>query len=92
MFEALANWMVYDFAGLTGTPLGAALQFFEMHVAKILVLLTLVIYVMGLLRALLAPEKVRDFIRRPPLPPGNFLITGPRDIVQQILSATGTGK
>ncbi len=34
-----------------------------MDVAKILVLLTLVIYVMGLLRALLKPEKVREFIR-----------------------------
>ena len=34
-----------------------------MDVTKILVLLTLVIYVMGLLRALLKPEKVREFIR-----------------------------
>jgi uncharacterized membrane protein YraQ (UPF0718 family) len=34
-----------------------------MDVAKILVLLTLVIYAMGLLRALLKPEKVREFIR-----------------------------
>ena len=64
MFEALANWIVYDRAGLEGTPLGSALQFFVMDVSKILVLLTLVIYVMGLLRALLAPEKVREFIRR----------------------------
>ena len=64
MFEALANWIVYDFAGLLGTPLGSALQFFVMDVSKILVLLTLVIYVMGLLRALLSPEKVREFIRR----------------------------
>ncbi|WP_372522055.1 permease [Sulfuricaulis sp.] len=64
MFEALANWIVYDLAGLQGTPLGSALQFFVMDVSKILALLTLVIYVMGLLRALLAPEKVREFIRR----------------------------
>ena len=34
-----------------------------MDVTKILVLLTLVIYLMGLLRALLKPEKVREFIR-----------------------------
>jgi hypothetical protein len=63
MFEALANWIVYDLAGMQGTALGAALHFFVMDVTKILVLLTLVIYVMGLLRAMLAPERVREFIR-----------------------------
>ena len=64
MFEALANWIVYDLAGMQGTALGAALHFFVMDVTKILVLLTLVIYLMGLLRALLSPETVREFIRR----------------------------
>lgn len=64
MFDALATLVVFDLAGLTqDTPLGAALHFFVMDVTKILVLLTLVIYVMGLLRALLKPEKVRAFIR-----------------------------
>jgi len=64
MFEAFANWIVYDLARLQGTPIGSALQFFVTDVTKILVLLTLVIYIMGLLRALLAPEKVREFIRQ----------------------------
>jgi uncharacterized membrane protein YraQ (UPF0718 family) len=64
MFDALATLLVFDLAGLTpDTPLGAALHFFVMDVAKILVLLTLVIYAMGFLRALLKPEKVRAFIR-----------------------------
>jgi uncharacterized membrane protein YraQ (UPF0718 family) len=64
MFDAFASLLVFDLAGLTpDTPLGAALHFFVMDVAKILVLLTLVIYIMGLLRALLKPEKVREFIR-----------------------------
>jgi uncharacterized membrane protein YraQ (UPF0718 family) len=76
MFEALANWIVYDLAGLQGTPLGSALQFFVMDVSKILVLLTLVIYVMGLLRALLAPEKVRDFIRRRSNVSARFMAVG----------------
>jgi len=47
MFEALANWIVYDLARLQGTPLGSAPQFFMMDVSKILVLLTLVIYGRG---------------------------------------------
>jgi len=63
MFEALADWLIYDMAGLQGTPHGEALHFFVMDVTKILFLLTLVIYLMGLLRALLKPEKVREFIR-----------------------------
>ena len=64
MFDAFANLLIYRLADLSpDTPLGAALHFFVMDVAKILVLLTLVIYAMGLLRALLKPEKVREFIR-----------------------------
>jgi uncharacterized membrane protein YraQ (UPF0718 family) len=63
MFDALANWMVYDLAGLQDTPFGDAAHFFVMDVTKILFLLTLVIYLMGLLRALLKPERVREFIR-----------------------------
>jgi hypothetical protein len=64
MFDALASLLVYRLIGLIpDSPLGAALHFFVMDVTKILVLLTLVIYAMGLLRALLKPEKVRQFIR-----------------------------
>jgi len=64
MFEALADWLIYDLAGLRDTAFGVAAHFFVMDVTKILVLLTLVIYVMGLLRAMLSPERVREFIRR----------------------------
>ena len=63
MFELFADWLVYDLAGLKGAALGDALHFFVMDVTKILFLLTAVIYLMGLLRALLSPEKVREFIR-----------------------------
>jgi len=64
MFDALASLLVFELAGLTpDSPLGAALHFFVMDVAKILVLLTTVIYLMGWLRALLTPEKVRTLMR-----------------------------
>ena len=67
MFEALGNLIAYQWFGLSpaGSP-GSAIQFFIMDLSKILVLLVLVIYVMGLLRALLSPEKVRDFVRGKP--------------------------
>ncbi len=64
MFDALATWLVYDLAGLRGSATGAALHFFVMDAVKILVLLTVVIYLMGLLRALLSPEKCAISLRR----------------------------
>ncbi|HGX94115.1 MAG TPA: permease [Candidatus Tenderia sp.] len=45
---------------------GAALHFFVMDVTKILMLLVVIIYLMGLLRAILSPEKVRDYVRGKP--------------------------
>ncbi len=64
MFDALATLLVFDLAGLTPyTPLGAALHFFIMDVVKILVLLTSVIYLMGWLRALFTPERVRALMK-----------------------------
>ena len=67
MFEALANWLVYQVLGLSAeSPLGSSLQFFVMDVTKIFIMLVAIIYVMGLFRALLSPEKVRDYVRGKP--------------------------
>jgi len=67
MFELFANWLVYGVAGLSAdTHLGNALHFFVQDSTKIFFLLLLVIYVMGLLRALLSPERVREYVRGKP--------------------------
>jgi len=67
MFEAFANVLAFGMLGLDPfTRTGAAVHFFIMDVAKIFVLLVVVIYVMGLLRALVAPEQVRAFVRGRP--------------------------
>ena len=67
MFDTLSNVLAYTLLGLDpASRTGAAVQFFIMDVAKIFVLLIVVIYVMGLLRALVAPEKVRAFVRDRP--------------------------
>ena len=64
MFDAFARLLVHDLLGIAPeTPLGAAVHFFVMDVAKILVLLTAVIYLMGWLRALLSPERVRALMK-----------------------------
>ena len=66
MFDYIADSTV----ALTGLsqdgPAGAALHFFVMDVTKIFALLFLVIYIMGLLRAMLSPQRVREFVRGRP--------------------------
>lgn len=67
MFDALANLIVYQLLGLTAeSHLAAALHFFVMDTAKIFVMLLLIIYIMGLLRAMLSPERVREYVRGKP--------------------------
>ena len=67
MFESLGDLIAFGLLDLQpGTAVGEALHFFVMDVSKIFVLLVIVIYIMGLLRALLSPERVREFVRGRP--------------------------
>jgi len=67
MFDTLANLIVYQWLGLSAdSHAGAALHFFVMDTTKIFAMLVIIIYIMGLLRALLSPEKVRDYVRGKP--------------------------
>jgi len=77
LFEALANLLVYQGLGLErASHLGAAVHFFVMDVTKIFALLVIIIYIMGLFRALLSPERVREFVRgRPDWQARGFAVT-----------------
>ncbi len=67
MFDLLATWLTRDVMGLDmASHAGSAVHFFIQDVTKIFVLLVVVIYVMGLLRAILSPERVRDYVRGKP--------------------------
>ncbi len=67
MFELLADVLIYRLAGLdASSQVGAALHFFVMDVTKIFFMLVMIIYVMGLLRAFLSPERVREYVRNRP--------------------------
>ena len=67
MFSALGDAIAYSLLGLSPAgSLGPAVQFFVMDTAKIFVLLVVVIYVMGLLRAMISPERVREYVRGKP--------------------------
>lgn len=67
MFDQLASWLVYELVGLhPESSFGHALHFFVMDVTKIIFLLASIIYVMGIIRASLSTEWVRDYIRSKP--------------------------
>ncbi|MBK5930189.1 permease [Halochromatium salexigens] len=66
-FAWLGDLIAYSLIGLRpDSAAGTALQFFVMDVAKIFALLVIIIYLMGLLRALVSPERVREFVRGRP--------------------------
>ncbi|MFA6700604.1 MAG: permease [Thiomicrospira sp.] len=67
MFEATGNLVAYHWLGLSPDErLGAAVQFFVMDVLQIFFLLALIIYVMGLFRTLMSPERVRHYVQGKP--------------------------
>ena len=67
MFTSLANLIAYQLLGLSASShLGQAVHFFIEDTSKIFFMLIAVIYIMGWLRAMLSPERVRDYVRGRP--------------------------
>ena len=67
MFDSFAQFIVFQIINVNPeTHFGAALHFFVMDVTKIFIMLVIIIYAMGLLRGLLSPEKVREYVRNRP--------------------------
>ena len=59
----LSQWLTYDLFSIDkGTPLGGSVEFFFYDTAKILLLLVLMVYVIGWLRAAMHVERVRDYL------------------------------
>ena len=63
MFEQIGNWVAFELFSLSiESQLGAAVQFFVMDTLKIFFLLVVIIYLMGLLRAFVSTERVRQLV------------------------------
>ena len=63
IFTRFADFVVWRLLGLRpGSPIGEAVHFFVEDVVKIFVLLTLIVFAMGFLRAMIAPERVRQLV------------------------------
>lgn len=67
MFDQLATLIAYHWFGLDPlSHIGSAIHFFIMDITKIFFMLILIIYLMGLFRAMMSPERVRDYVRGKP--------------------------
>lgn len=73
----LSQWLTHDLLSIgRGTPLGDAVAFFVYDTAKILLLLIIMVYVIGWLRAGLHVERVRDYLAGKGRGIGYFLGSG----------------
>lgn len=63
--QQLADWIIYSVFGIGAeTQLGTALNFFVYDTLKILILLFLIVFLMGIVNAYLPIERLRDFLNR----------------------------
>ena len=61
--QRIATFTTYDLAGLAhGSHLGSAVEFFVFEVPKVLLLLTTVVFVVGVLRSFFTPERARQLL------------------------------
>lgn len=72
--QALSNFIIDDLFGMmTGNHLTEALRFFIFEVPKVMLLLVLIIFGVGILRTYFTPEKTRNILEGKSLFTGNIL-------------------
>jgi len=72
--DSLADFMVYTLAGLEkNTHLTNAIWFFIYEVPKVLLLLTLIVFVVGIVRSYFSPERTRKMLGGKKLFTGNVM-------------------
>lgn len=74
--QPLAAWLTYSLLGLSGDGhLGGAVFFFLFEAPKVLMLLTLIVFVVGIIRSYFTPERTRQ------------ILAGKRESVGNVLAA-----
>lgn len=72
--QTIANWFIDDLIGMTGgTHLTETLRFFIFEVPKVLLLLVLIIFCVGVLRSYFSTEKTRKMLEGKSLFTGNVM-------------------
>jgi uncharacterized membrane protein YraQ (UPF0718 family) len=74
LLKPMTDWLIDSALGLTkGSQLTAALRFFAFELPKVLLLLTLIIFIVGIIRSYFSPEKTRKVLEGKSLFTGNVL-------------------
>lgn len=74
ILKPVSDWFIDDVIGMTpGSHLTEALRFFVFEVPKVLLLLTLIIFLVGIVRSYFSPEKTRKALEGKSLFTGNVL-------------------
>ncbi len=74
--EAIATWFTYTLFGMTaGSRLASAVAFFVYEAPKVLMLLTLVVFAVGIVRTFFTPERTRR------------ILAGKREVLGNVLAA-----
>ncbi len=72
--EKITDLLIYSLIGLTPkTPLTSAIWFFVFEVPKVLLLLTVIVFVVGIIRSYFSPERTRKILGGKKLFAGNIL-------------------
>ena len=73
--QIFADWLIYSLIGIEqGSHLGDALNFFVYDTIKIVILLFLITFVMGIVNAYFPIERIRSFLSRNKLYGGEYLL------------------
>lgn len=74
--DRFANWFAYDLLGFASdSHLGGAIAFFVADAPKVLILLILITFIVGIIRSFLSPERIRT------------ILSGRGEVVGSILAA-----
>ncbi len=72
--EPTVNWFIYDLFGMEkSSHLTESIRFFIFEVPKVLLLLILIVFVVGIIRSYFSPEKTRKALEGKPLFAGNVM-------------------
>lgn len=73
--DGFAKWFTYGLLGLGAGHLGGAFEFFVADAPKVLLLLVLITFVVGIVRTFLTPERIRE------------MLVGRRGVIGYVLAA-----
>jgi uncharacterized protein len=75
--QPMADWLTYTIFGLSRTGhMGSAVAFFIFEAPKVLMLLTLIVFVVGIIRSYFTPERTRQ------------ILVGKRELVGNVFAST----